>query len=1178
MADPGPDPQHAPELLAPAAAAAAPALAPVPAPSLVPVSAPAAATAQLVAAAGPLPNDTVQALSTGYVPPLREAVIQLRALLSGSAAAREDIFRFLLLFRTRQGELRTAYAERYGRDLAGDLNRMPDPDDRIRAHRYLTEGGLRLADYLYFYPSNVAWVIASAGADPAAWRSTIEQQLDEGFRSGLYDADRRRTGRLPDGTTDSLAAGLFDQLAVRRVRDAAKSLYTFGTEPPALDQIHNGLIAFDLDLFFKGLRAYFGAGGATEQRLTEQLRDTYGDDLRVQLDPLIRDRGDAQYRYRLIVAGELTVAKRVEIALATGNVQELFETLTSADQATRAALRNQLNADTRISRLFHDWFNGLDSDQEARVEALLEDPALVDPAIHRIRGLGGADGEALVRAAQFSMPDDFTVLQIAYKYGTRFYDYIGQHTHAAEQLRFEAVVEPDLDHRIGNAILVFHNPAYLLHLLRHFVTDETTRARLRADSGLLGSIAGSERDEAMFLLAPSAADQPLERAVWTVRQIARERSVLADWRAVGSALSDAARELRATAERAVTAPTSAVRAAEIARLGPEQTRVERIRTDYVVARDTLAWWAKTIIQQAAFLILDAATAGALTPAWAEMTMVQIARVALVGAASRLAADLAVERNLTREQLKVAFVAGAAQGVIDLVGAAAAEHLMAGVRAGAAAGYEQSGDAIQTALRYGQAGLTNAVGAAVEVAVTDRTWVEGTDRGLAALWDAIVAAGGTGVAFHGGVHLGGALLSGPRWRPPPEGPPPMVWYDQFDRPTWISGRRELPPQGPFPELITSTGNPPRPDVVILGADELPMRPEARPKVIRPRPEPARPAPDPLFVDSRGKPLREFAQPRNDAFKLLPSPREKAPLPVEASEVYRLRRDRSDRPTEVRQDVVRVLADRRPSAAPKDKPLVEALKQINDPELARAVGFAYDALRNQPLIADVVAEVLRHAEQMQAPGQPTVTKTLIGPPGRPGSTPLTLRFAKPGEAFLAALLDLSERAGGRPVTLLGGATQFKTDNDFFARVAGRGYRFLDASALLLGDEAWTHGAATHLLQDLVVDRKLAAEGLSMSSTDLRRRLPGIPGDLTFTAGSAPGTKPSGQWIWEGLWDDLEVEPSNPNHLNPLLRPLIEDIDAPLATIDPRWQQKLDELVKTGRYRSEHAARNRIYRRSR
>ncbi|WP_189330748.1 hypothetical protein [Actinoplanes ianthinogenes] len=1129
------------------------------------MSTPAAATAQLVAAAGPLPNDTVQALADrNYIPPVREAAMQLRAWLHGAAAAREDIFRVLLLFRGRGAELQAAYAERYGRELKQDLARMPDPADRLRAYRYLDKGELLLADYLYLYPANVAWVIAAAGDKPATWRTIIEQQLDQGFKSGLYLAERRKTGRLPDGTTDSLAAGLFDQLWGAEEQSAAKSLYTFGTRPPPLDKINTGLLHRDRSLFFEGLREYFAAPGRTEQQLIKSMSDIYQVDLQDQFQMMFENDLLSWQQYQLTVAGGLAAMKRVQFALAAGDKQELFAALASADPQTRADLFRQLTTrtDSEISRRFHAWFNGLTSDEEARAVALVEDPAVVDPAVHRIRALGGADGEALVQAAMFSLPTDFDLFHRSYRYGTPFYRYVREHTTSKEELRFAAVVEPDLEHRLRSTMTTFDNPGYLLHLLRHFVPDDATRGRIRADTSVLRWLSGTERDEAEFLLAPVA--QPLQRAVFTVRQLASERSVLTDWRAVGAALSDATRELNATTERAAAARTAGERAAEIGRLTAQQERAERIRVDYVQARDTVNGFAKMVVQAAVAAILEVASAGVLTPAAAEIVMVQVVRVAVVGGASRLITELATERNVTGGQLGDAFVAGAAQGVIDLVGASAAEHLLTTVRAAASAGFRQSGGAIEQAIQYGQTALTSALGAAVESAANDRTWAASPEQGLTTIRDAMAQATLFGLAGHAAHQAFRQAWHGGAGGPPPGGggpsdpgrtpPDPIRLYASSGPgsgyPVWYSGGKEVPPPGPHPELITSTASPPRPDLVIHRPGEVPQS-NAAPALLNRYGEPLNPAPPPatsILLVSGDRPQFRPVGPAESAWR----------IDYLRARLRQVLENRSGRPPTA------------PTAA-----FMKAVEHIQDPVLARAVWVAYQGLRDPALIAHVVARVMRHAEELRAAGRTTVVKTLVRPPHEPPgpAAQLTLDLTRRNEAFLAALIDLSERVSGRPVTLLGGHRQFQGD-EYFTLVAGENYRYLDVSALVIpAMDAWTHGASTHLLQELIVDRALAMHGLDLTATDLRRRLPGIPGSPSQVAGLE--TKPSGQWIWEEVWDILKREPSNPNYLNPVLRPFTGDLDAPLTAVDPDWAARRAELLEKGVYLKDPRERRKLYR---
>jgi hypothetical protein len=105
---------------------------------------------------------------------------------------------------------------------------------------------------------------------------------------------------------------------------------------------------------------------------------------------------------------------------------------------------------------------------------------------------------------------------------------------------------------------------------------------------------------------------------------------------------------------------------------------------------------------------------------------------------------------------------------------------------------------------------------------------------------------------------------------------------------------------------------------------------------------------------------------------------------------------------------------------------------------------------------------------------------------------------------AAVRLSARAvGGRVEDIATIPSGLRLGGDeFFQRYAGTGQRFLDHDAPL------DHGATTHLIQDLVIDRAFQEAGIGMRAEQFRALLPQVTG--------TGGNVPLGDAVWRILWD--------------------------------------------------------------
>jgi hypothetical protein len=121
------------------------------------------------------------------------------------------------------------------------------------------------------------------------------------------------------------------------------------------------------------------------------------------------------------------------------------------------------------------------------------------------------------------------------------------------------------------------------------------------------------------------------------------------------------------------------------------------------------------------------------------------------------------------------------------------------------------------------------------------------------------------------------------------------------------------------------------------------------------------------------------------------------------------------------------------------------------------------------------------------------------------------------FGAAAMSLSRRTGA-PVVVLPRGTAF-SPQQFFDLVVTRGNRFLDLSVLDVSPE---HGAATHMVQDLAVDRALAGTGVTA------HQFRALLGGAVDAEGAVIGND-----LWIELFDSFQGGINQPEVVYPVLR---------------------------------------------
>lgn len=130
-----------------------------------------------------------------------------------------------------------------------------------------------------------------------------------------------------------------------------------------------------------------------------------------------------------------------------------------------------------------------------------------------------------------------------------------------------------------------------------------------------------------------------------------------------------------------------------------------------------------------------------------------------------------------------------------------------------------------------------------------------------------------------------------------------------------------------------------------------------------------------------------------------------------------------------------------------------------------------------------------------------------------------MAPPTDRYGQAVTALSRRTGA-PIVILQRGQDFNP-MQFYENVVVQGNRFLDLSVLDLSPQ---HGATTHMMQDLVVDRVLAGQGSGLRADQLRALFQGAMG----SNGQAIGND-----IWVEFFDSFGQGLNQPEVVYPVLQ---------------------------------------------
>jgi hypothetical protein len=719
---------------------------------------------------------------------------------------REAVLREILLHHGVASELKSTYQAKYNRDLVDHVQEVMGSQDALRADEYLNWGRLRGVAKLLLAIDGIGT------KDETVWRILPEVHKDGDPVATWQKLVARPLQICKTWAAYTLDAALDDDFDGGDL-DKARALVRFG-ELRAVDKIRiaTNQAGTDEALLFEGLRE------ATRTTIRAEYKKEYGEDL----DELLFGKGtfsvgelsgeDRAYAKTLLDVDaddpdRLVQLVQVAAKGAGTNTTMIWDAINDAikrrDQEPKpdkvkeiAAAKKQLEnlaakvKDENDPLDLKGLWGDLSSDDHARLRALLgiaetgkDDPGgstltveiLNDPVVQRLRGMGGIEvddaAEALMKA------DPRTTASFVPAWDTKaspLRQYLLHDLHDAldgsEQERaFRTILKGSLYERLrfcAGGLWRDDYEDYAINLLhRHAKADERRALRKAlseiekggkaadADAGsvigaLKGAFSTGEMDKVRNELQQDTIDV-LDRAAELEDDVKREGT--------DEATDDERRQMAADLNQA--GGDGKLTPAEEARIRASQEKVAGALQVHVQLREEFVGYASQAASFAVGVIVTAGTGGAAGPA----IMAALVRAAVASAMARVI----TEKTLRGDKFDLvggdgarAFIGGAVDGAMNVVGAAVAAKAMGAVAGAAVREAIQQGTAsLGTKLAAGaiEGGVAGAASGTVEAATDEQTWKEGVAIGLGNVFIAAIKAAGLGAglavgitAAHGGL--------------------------------------------------------------------------------------------------------------------------------------------------------------------------------------------------------------------------------------------------------------------------------------------------------------------------------------------------------------------------------------------------------------------------------------------
>ena len=703
-----------------------------------------------------------------------------------------------------------------------------------RALLYFDEGGLRLADKLYFAMTGAGTsvvtlkrLLAAAHADKDVEAQFVDSYGSE-FKTVAALPDAARTpSRIAGALREEMPLGALGLLGAEDLTECRARL-AFGHVRP-IDHVRIAIQGAGTDV----KRLFEHLLGIAPATAIAEYKASYDGDLKDELTSLTGElSGNNCKRAEAYFSKEgLSLSKNVALMIGTFSTDEeaIFAAIDAATPTQRQKLRADLDDPaSEVAIAFNGPLNGLNARDRARIDAQLRQDAAPgqaaagDTAITLLQCEGGLDLSTVYETIKTATPVAWRVYSAGFHDRTsKFRDYVDANTTAVQKGRLHVVLsrEPDsFMQRVRWALSgLTDNEAYFFHLLTHFTRESTGSAGDPSRRDLLekDEFAGfrklievrldpDERSQARTLLRPADLTT-VEKAAWVKEQIRLDRSGVDMPSHTGEALDDEQRELQAAVVRARA--DGVITPDEQQAIDPLQKGTEGALATYVEARDELEGYAVGAVTLAIGALAAPLTGGGSLAAAATA----LARAALVAAMTRLVAEKLVKGDrfeLTSNKALAAFASGAADGVLNVVGADIAAHLMTpllqGTRFAAAGTLPRVGQLLTQCV---EGGVADGVSGAIETALTDKTWERGVIGALETIGADFAgsAASGAGMSaataglgiLRGAVsrRRGGRSANSPRSGKLPQGTEPRAAGDSGDQrtgPTTTAGHASSGP--------------------------------------------------------------------------------------------------------------------------------------------------------------------------------------------------------------------------------------------------------------------------------------------------------------------------------------------------------------------------------------------------
>ncbi len=782
----------------------------------------AAPAAPAPAAAPPAPGTATERTSRTGVEGANDAIFMALAMGGVTDRDKEAVLRQVLLNHDRIAELKADYQARFNRDLVAHILEAGGEETALRADEYMEWGRLRPV-------AKILLAIDGAGTED----ETLFRVLPEAFRDGDPVGKWEQLVGRPHPMARRWAGTTIDQALEGDLSDddldKGRALLRFGQLRP-VDKIRVAVnkVGTNGPLLFEGLRE------ATRETIRAQYEAEYHESLERRLfdqrteDGQVISEGelsgeDEAYARELLgtAASDPQRLVRIVTVAVTGlgtNLDMIWQAVedtnrraggsgpdAAAAQAQRTALRAQVEdpadplgltgvtgdlGDADYARLRAMLGIPVAEGETTVGQGYLETAVLNDPLVMKLRSLGGVDVSTTFDT--LLKLDKTTTQQFAAAYNSDespLHRYLFSNvTHnSGDWDEVDVIFNGSLYRRLrlcaGGSRDDYEEYAYNL-VKEHATAEERLALRQalrakdqrrdpppgeagRAMSAVWEAFSSSELGPLrQALQADSIA--VLDRSEELEENVERERSW---WFGLDPALQDERRELQVGAQAAGL--DARIDPAEEARLRGSQERTANALAVYVQMRDEYTNYASQAVSFAAGVLITAATGGAAGPA----VMAAILRAAVASAVARVVTEKTLRGDrfdLTGGDGVRAFVNGAVDGAMNVIGAGVARNVM-GTVGGAAVreALEQgtAGLALRTTASAIEGGTGGLAGGIVDATTNEDTWRGGVSRGLETVINAGISSAGQGAAMSAGMTLGGAGVGalGSRLRPGGEAP-------------------------------------------------------------------------------------------------------------------------------------------------------------------------------------------------------------------------------------------------------------------------------------------------------------------------------------------------------------------------------------------------------------------------